>query len=220
MASSNRKRLRMLLVSSMESVDSVTESPHRVQLYVDPKAAVTDAISMNLRMRPGDRTMAFELHNPEVLRRKVEADAGLRGAIARVERSEEKLRTKIQRTERKILEVEANLNLDRDAIRARASNNRRSLPFQQVIYKSGEDIPEGEVAAPKRKLSKKARRESKTLDVLSQVAYWNANWFMLNEKKNAQEGFLAALLESKEAFLTRCLESRSNIGCGYTVCFL
>uniref|UniRef100_A0A0D9VZN7 Uncharacterized protein n=1 Tax=Leersia perrieri TaxID=77586 RepID=A0A0D9VZN7_9ORYZ len=214
----SREVLPMLGVASMEAVDeyAATESAEHFHIYIDPTITITDALSMSLRVRPGDRTMAFELYNPEVLLRKVEADAAVREAIARMEMTEEKVRTKIQRTERKIMEVEANLELGGDAVCVGPSINHRSLPFEQVIYKTGEDIPEGEVAAPKRKLSKNVRRQCRKLDAVSQLAYWNANLLVLKQKKAAQEEFLVALTKSKEAFRTQCLETRTHLGCGYT----
>ncbi|KAF0909343.1 hypothetical protein E2562_035505 [Oryza meyeriana var. granulata] len=215
MASYSRKVLPMLAVEGVDEY-AASERSERFQLYIDPLITLSNAVAMNARVRPGDRTMAFELYNPEMLRRKVEAEAAVRDALARMEMTEEKTRTKIQRTERKILEVQAKLELGADAVRVGPSINHRSLPFEQVIYQSGVDLPEGEVAAPNRKLSKNVRRLSRTLDAKSQMAFWNQNLLVLQQKKAAQESFLAALTESKEALSFQCLETKTNIGCGYT----
>ncbi|KAL6627083.1 hypothetical protein ACP70R_030809 [Stipagrostis hirtigluma subsp. patula] len=129
-------------VSSLADVDryALETNPRKHQLFIAVKTSLVDAVAIDARMRAGKPGVAFKVFNPEVVARKVEAEAAMRAAIARITRSIDKAALKIERTREKIAAVEGNLDLGADVVRVGPSIDHRALPHHQAGAKPDQNI--------------------------------------------------------------------------------
>ncbi|KAL5196570.1 hypothetical protein ABZP36_000082 [Zizania latifolia] len=116
-----------------------------------------------------------------------------------MENDELKMKSNIEEVDLMIKEVCGKIELIPDGVYVGLSINHRVLPFNQVIYKSIDPVPDEDdevYAAMNHKLSKKVKLRSRGQDATSQMALWNFNLDALARKKVAQQNFLVARNEA------------------------
>lgn len=124
------KFLRKVVVSSMDMIDEhfEGEGPMTLQLQVDHVTPLADAVEINRRMQAGVRDLhAFQVFNPEVVARKVEAEAAVRGVLDQINVRIDDANREIEDTQELLVAVQLALAPGPDAIRVGPSINRRAV---------------------------------------------------------------------------------------------
>lgn len=128
--------------STMRRIDKLFNyiSPNTHQIRVDVNAALNEAFEIDAQMQAGVKgPQAFQVYNPELVRLKMEAGRGVNRALIRMDTPIISMCLKIDRTRRKIVELEEKMKAFKSEIALGAQGvavpvDAGAIQHEQVVY--------------------------------------------------------------------------------------
>ncbi|KAL6888694.1 hypothetical protein ACP4OV_009720 [Aristida adscensionis] len=206
--------LPKLLVSAMADVDQLFDhfDPEAFQVHVQSTTPLAAALALAEHMQAGLRGPdAFQVFNPELVARKVEAEEAMQVAIGRINAYLNQVAENVTTTRDNM-----RLAMGADHVYVGPGINHRAVDRDQVIFPTHGNMPPGGGVGPDRRMSKKAKLKSRGADAQSQVAFWEMNLHLLQAKEAAEATFYEALVTARDQFVQSALHQPTHIGCGYS----
>ncbi|CAL4889856.1 unnamed protein product [Urochloa decumbens] len=208
--------------STMRRIDKLFNyiSPDTHQIRVDAYTPLLEAWEIDAHMQAGVRGPdAFKVYNPELVRLKVEAARAVFRALARMDSSKVRVCVKIDRTRRKIAEMEERILALEEEIAAGGAQgdpmevDAGAVEHEQVVYKTWVEKPEI-ATGPERQTPEEVYRQIRESKSASQLEYWKLNLKALRAKEEAQLQYLYGLGAASTDFESALFDERTRVGLG------